>query len=508
MRFDPLRIGLFAELFASVPEEMGSVLERSSFSPNIKERRDYSCAVFDANGRLVAQASHIPVHLGAMEFLMRKWLESGPEIEPDKHYFTNDPYFAGTHLPDITVLRAVDWNGGRIGYLASRAHHSDVGGTSPGSVALVQSIEDEGVRIVPSEMSWDAMQAFAEKTRQPKERRLDLSAQIAAADIGVRRYLTLAQKYGSEFSGLVDQCLAYTELLTRRAIESIPDGEYFGSDRLEDVPHAGGFLEIKLRIQVKGDLITFDFDGTARQAALGINATEAVARSACYYVTRCLTALNFTNGGCWIPVTVIAPPGTIVNAVHPAPVVAGNTETSQRIVDAAFRALRCALPDVIPACSQGTMNNVAMGGSDWAYYETIGGGCGAGPRLDGASGVHCHMSNTRNTPVESLEVDYPIRVLRYELRDGSGGEGLHKGGSGVVREFESLSDGTTTTVVSERRIERPCGAHGGDPGSAGRNVMIRDGIPRDFGGKFVVEMRAGDVLRIETPGGGGWGKKR
>lgn len=507
MMFDPLRVGLFAELLQSVPEEMGHVLERSSFSPNIKERRDYSCAVFSATGDLIAQAAHIPVHLGAMEFLIKRWLSEGPSIEPGKAYVSNDPYFAGTHLPDVTVLHRVDSGEKLLGYVASRAHHSDIGGNSPGSFAPTDHIDEEGVMISPCELTSAKLHEIAEATRQPQQRYADLNAQIAANLTGIKRLCALANRFGDDLQNIIEEGLEYAAAQTLRAIQNIPPGRYAATDFLEDVPHIGNQTKISVEISVSDSEIIFDFTNSDPQVPMGVNATEAVTTSACCYIVRCLAPVQFTNAGCWRNVKVLTKPGTIVCASYPAPVVAGNTETSQRIVDVLLQAMSKAIPNIIPACSQGTMNNVAFGTDEWAYYETIGGGCGAGPNRDGASGVHSHMTNTRNTPVEAIEMELPLRVTRYEIRENSGGVGLHRGGEGVVREYEVLKDGVSATIMSERRKTPPPGAYGGEPAAPGENTLISESKQTKLDSKLITNLRAGDRVRIKTPGGGGWGKQ-
>jgi N-methylhydantoinase B len=484
---DKTRVGLFTEIFASIAEEMGEALERVSFSPNIKERRDYSCALFATDGTLIAQAAHIPVHLGAMEFLMKRWLSEGPPIEEGKFYWTNDPYFAGTHLPDISVLRSV----GEIGYVACRAHHADVGGKFPGSMAPAKNVHDEGFIIAPSEMQ---PEEFLRVARGRSEREGDLAAQRAAVTVGAKRFQEMATKFAAEFDARWRDCIAYAELITREALRTIPEGDYAAEDAIEDI--TPGNINLTITSNAKGS-IRFDFTGTAEHAEMGINATEAVTRSACYYVVRCLAQDAPTNGGCWKPVSVIAPKGTLVNPEYPFPVAAGNTETSQRIVDVILQALAKAIPNRIPACSQGTMNNVAFGTDKWAYYETVGGGSGAGPNTDGANGIHTHMTNTRNTPVEALEMELPLRVTRFELRRGSGGAGERFGGEGVIREYEALEDGITATLMTDRRTIGPPGANGGMPGAEGDNHS------RPSKGTF--RLKNGEKMTLETPGGGGFG---
>lgn len=505
MTFDPVRIGLFTELFASVAEEMGVVLERISYSPNIKERRDHSCAIFDKHGRLVAQAAHIPVHLGAMEILTREWLANGPRIVPGKHYVANDPYFGGTHLPDITILGAADIEGEIIGYVAVRAHHADIGGAKAGSMAPEATIESEGIIIRPGEFDEEIEARLLSASRNADERKGDLLAQIAACHVGATRFEALAKRFGSELAPRFEECLQYAERFTREAIRQIPDGSYSARDVLEDVPGGNQFAELTLEIRKSDDRITFDFTGTDDQRPIGLNATEAVTRSACYYVVRCLAPDAPTNGGCWAPIKVMAPKGTLVNATYPAPVVAGNTETSQRIVDLCLQALSKAMPDRIPACSQGTMNSIAFGKQDWAYYETIAGGAGGGPNRAGASAIHTHMTNTRNTPIEALEIELPLRIREYALRAGSGGQGVHRGGDGVVREFEVLEDGVEVSLMADRQAVGPPGAAGGSRGATGVCYVVRGGVAVRFPSKFATVVNRGDRVRMETPGGGGFG---
>lgn len=505
MKFDPVRIGLFEELFASVAEEMGVVLERVSFSPNIKERRDYSCAIFDRRGRLVAQAAHIPVHLGAMEYLIQEWLANGPQIEIGKYYIANDPYFAGTHLPDITILQAVDLEGEKVGYVAARAHHADIGGEKAGSIAPEISVESEGLIISPREFDVEIEERLLSVSRNAQERKGDLLAQIAACNIGASRFRSLAKKFVADLESRFEECLQYAESFTREAIRAIPDGRYFAVDVLEDIPGGEPLAKLSLEVRKSADRIVFDFTGTEPQRPIGLNATEAVTRSACYYVVRCLAPDAPTNGGCWKPVAVIAPIGTLVNAAYPAPVVAGNTETSQRIVDLCLQALSRAMPDRIPACSQGTMNSLAFGTRNWAYYETIGGGAAGGPVRRGASGIHTHMTNTRNTPIEALEIELPLRVREYRLRPGSGGRGRNPGGDGVVREIEVLEDGVEVSFMGDRHRVGPPGAFGGSPGLPGICYVVRKGEAVRFPSKFSVVLNRGDRVRVETPGGGGFG---
>lgn len=509
LHFDPTQVGIFTELVSSVAEEMGTTLERVAFSTNIKERRDFSCAVFDAEGFLVAQAAHIPVHLGAMEFLMRRWIQEGPPLGEYDIGISNDPYFAGTHLPDISLIAPVHVGGERIGYVACRAHHADVGGKDPGSFSPVRDVREEGAILRPSLYGESALRELLSRSRNPREREGDLEAQRAAIEVGRRRFADLAQRYGAQLPRRIRECRAYSERLTRAALEQVPPSEWTAEDWLEDVPEPGRTVPLRVRIRTDGQgSIAFDFSGSAPQQPIGVNATEAVTRSACYYVVRCLAPDAPTNAGCFLPVSVVAPSGSVVNASFPAPVVAGNTETSQKIVDVILQALQQALPDRIPACSQGTMNNVAIGTHEWTYYETVGGGCGAGKGAHGASGWHSHMTNTANTPAEALELVLPLRVLRYELKAGSGGDGAKRGGGGVVREIQHLGDEATLSLMTERRSTRPPGAQGGGAGEAGANRIVRaDGSEEVLPAKCTARLFYGDRLILETPGGGGWGER-
>lgn len=507
VRFDPTRVSLFTELVSSVAEEMGVTLERVAFSTNIKERRDFSCAVFDVEGRLVAQAAHIPVHLGAMEFLMLRWLQEGPRLAPGEFGITNDPFFAGTHLPDISLIAPVEYHDAIVGYVACRAHHADVGGEVPGSFSPVDDVRREGVILHPQRFGRGAIQELLSRSRNVAEREGDLEAQRAAIMVGVRRYRDLAARLGDNLPRLISEARAYAEACTRVALKGLPRGVWEARDHLEDVPSPGEHVAVCLSLSLDGDGgIRFDFTGTAPQQPVGLNATEAVTRSACAYIVRCLAGDVPTNAGCFAPMEVIAPPASLVNATFPAPVVGGNTETSQRIVDVILQALAQALPEQVPACSQGTMNNVAVGSHGWAYYETLGGGCGAGPGRPGASGWHSHMTNTANTPSETLEAELPLRVLRYELRSGSGGGGRHRGGEGVVRVIEFLDEEGEASIFSDRRSSSVPGAQGGLPGAPGSNRIIRsDGQSEVLASKTSVRLKRGDKLVIETPGGGGWG---
>ncbi len=529
---DPATLAIFNALFASVAEEMGVALGRSAHSPNIKERRDYSCAVFDAQGRLVAQAAHIPVHLGAMPEAVRAALPLAP-FAPGDGVILNDPYLGGTHLPDITMVSpvfAAKLNGGTgfslskrlIGFVASRAHHADVGGAAPGSMPMASELYQEGIIIPPlklyarGQLNHAALALILRNVRTPAERWGDLDAQWAAQRLGVRRLGEIITRYGAaEVEQQMEALLDYAERMTHAALRQVPDGEYEFEDYLDDDGVSDEPVPIRVRLTVRGGSLHCDFTGSAPERPSSVNAVAAVTRSAVYYVVRCLLEEGVPgNEGCFRPITFHLPEASIVNARPPRAVSAGNVETSQRIVDVVLGALAKALPDRIPAASSGTMNNLGIGGFDpfrqqsFAYYETVAGGAGAGPSGDGLSGVHTHMTNTMNTPIEALEMTYPLRVLRYGLRRGSGGRGHHSGGDGIVREVEFLAP-ATLTVVSERRRQRPWGLAGGEAGRRGRTLLSRGGgAPKGLPSKVEVQVLEGDRLALETPGGGGWGEAR
>jgi N-methylhydantoinase B/oxoprolinase/acetone carboxylase alpha subunit len=517
-RPDPIAAEVFRHLFISVAEEMGVTLERTAYSPNIKERRDHSCALFDAEGALVAQAAHIPVHLGAFPLLMRA-------LVPRFHWrrgdvvICNDPYLGGTHLPDISVISPAFTRSGRLaGFVANRAHHADVGGAFPGSMAPTTETYQEGVILPPLKLieagrtNEPLLELFLRNVRTPEERRGDLSAQLAANATGLTRFEALLERYGaSEVRLRIKEARRRSAQAVSTFLDTFPAGRFEFTDLLDDDGHGSGPLPIRVALQMRDGKLIVDFAGTTPQAKGSINATLAVTRSAAYYALICLLPEEEAiNEGVFEAVEVRAPEGTIVNARPPAAVAAGNVETSQRIVDAVFGALAQALPDRIPAASQGTMNNLTLGGIDpatggpWAYYETIGGGAGASPSADGASGIHCHMSNTRNTPAEALEYHYPLRVRQYALREGSGGSGIHHGGDGVVREVELLAE-TTATLLTDRRSRGPYGLAGGEEGQPGRNVVIEDGQELELASKGSFTLKKGSRLRLETPGGGGFG---
>ena len=474
----------------SVAEEMGAVLIRSAFSANIKERRDCSTALFDEHGRMIAQAEHIPVHLGALPDAVAAVRDHDPG--PDDVFVLNDPYTGGTHLPDITLVSRTP-----VGFAATRAHHADVGAVEPGSLpATSRSLDEEGIVIPPTRLDRATLDSLTGRMRNPDERRGDLRAQLAANRMATRRLEELCARRGRDLVvAAMDELHDYAERRVRAAIAELPDGRYESSDVLEA---AEGDLGLRVTLTVDGDGLDLDFAGTAPQHGGNLNCPLAVTRSACYFVVRCLTDPDApASGGAFAPVTVRAPVGSLVNAGPPAAVAGGNVETSSRIADVVFGAFGEAID--VPAQGQGSMNNVTLGNNRFTYYETIGGGQGACPDADGPSGVHVAMSNTLSTPTEALELGYPIRVERHALRLGSGGAGRHRGGDGVVRELRVL-DACRLSIVSERRRHAPRGRAGGGPGRAGRNLLNGSELPA----KVSRDLAPGDVVRIETPGGGGY----
>ncbi len=489
----------------SVTEEMAAVLVRSAFSPNIKERRDCSTALFDEDGTMVAQAESIPVHLGSLpDALAAVRAAAGTCVHmghflgpaPGETWILNDPFAGGTHLPDLTLVSPT-----ALGFAVSRAHHADVGGAEPGSLPAGSTrLEEEGVVIPPTRLDDVALAELTGRMRNPDERGGDLRAQLAAHRLAERRVAELADRYGPDRVRRAMRALvAYSERRVRAALAALPDGRWEAVELLET---ADGELELRAAVAVRGDAVEIDFAGTAPQHGGNLNCPLAVTRSACYFVVRCVTDPDVpASAGAFAPVTVLAPAGSLVNAGPPAAVAAGNVETSSRLVDLLFAAFGRAV--AVPAQGQGTMNNVVLGNDSFAYYETIGGGQGACPDADGPSGVHVAMSNTLNTPVEALELAYPLRVERYALRPGSGGAGAHRGGDGVVRELRALED-CRLSVLAQRRRSAPRGAAGGEPGARGRTLVNGVELPplasRD--------LAAGDVLTVETPGGGGYGPAR
>jgi N-methylhydantoinase B len=523
---DPITLQLYRHRCAGVAEEMGVTLRRTAYSPNIKERLDFSCAIFDGAGRMIAQAAHIPAHLGAMPASVLTILDRFPTWEEGDVVIVNDPFEGGNHLPDITMISPVftpspahPLTASPTFFVASRAHHADVGGMAPGSLPLSTEIYQEGIIIPPLKLyragvlNEDVLRLILRNVRTPDERRGDLAAQRAAATVGARRLQELVTTHGrDEVLAYAGHLCDYSERITRAAIAAWPDGVYTFADVLEVIEGDQLTLApLRVTATIAGDGVTFDFAGTASVVRGSLNAVIAITQSACYYVVRCLVDDEVPmNAGCFAPVTVLAPADCLVNAQSPAAVAAGNVETSQRIVDVVLGALAQALPDRIPAASQGTMNNLLIGGrrldgTPYTYYETIGGGSGGGPAGDGLSGAQVHMTNTLNTPVEALELAYPFRLERYSLRAGSGGAGEHAGGDGIVREYTVLTP-ATVTMQSERRAVAPWGLAGGDAGAVGRNLIIHaDGREEALPSKFTRRLEPGERLRVETPGGGGWG---
>jgi N-methylhydantoinase B len=519
----PVELEVFRHLFTAIAEEMGAALKRAAFSPNIKERRDYSCAVFDPAGAAIAVGDHMPVHLGAMPMSVEAALAVLGELAPGDVACSNDPFRGGTHIPDVTLLAAVHTpEGTLLGYVASRAHHSDMGGSTPGSMPLAREIYEEGLRIPPvrlyragrrDEGLWRLLLA---NVRTPRERDGDLEAQLASLATGRARLLDIVARRGVDATlGAMEALVAYADRLVAAGLELIPDGTYAAEDFLEDDGFGSGHLPIRATIDVRGSALTIDFAGSAAQAAGGVNAVAAITSSAARYVVRCVVESLIgeslpAGGGSMKSVTLLLPDASVVNAREPAAVAAGNVETSQRITDVLLAAFARALPDLIPALSQGTMNNTTIGGPDprsggvFAYYETVGGGMGAGPTGPGLSGVHVHMSNSLNTPIEALEHAYPLRVTRYEIRRGTGGGGLHHGGDGLRRDLQVLGP-AQVALLSERRERGPMGARGGRDGAPGQNVLIRDGVEEPLPSKATFSVVAGDVVSVRSPGGGGWG---
>lgn len=534
MSFDPIRLEVFKNLFAAIAEEMGVVLRKASYSPNIKERRDFSCAIFDHSGNMIAQAAHIPVHLGSMplsvsaairEFSQPAQGEGHSGLLPGDMVLLNDPFRGGTHLPDLTLVAPVFYSadcqpGQLVGFVACRAHHADVGGMTPGSMPIAREVFQEGLILPPvklykqGNLDQDILKIVLANVRTPQERQGDLMAQAAANQRGMARLIELIARYGVDEVDLnMRELLAYSERMARALIEELPDGRYSFTDHLDDDGFTAEQIPIQVAITIEHDQAIVDFSGSAEQVSGSMNAVYAITLSAVYYVFRCLIGLDIpNNSGCLAPIQIIAPPGTVVNALHPAPVAGGNVETSQRIVDVLLGALSQAGPDRVPAASQGTMNNLTIGGWDpekktmFAYYETIAGGMGARPASDGVSAVHTHMTNTLNTPIEALEYAYPLRVLRYEIRRGSGGTGKFHGGDGIRRDIQVLTQ-AQVSLISERRKLQPYGLQGGQPGLPGQNKIIHTGVEEFIPGKGTFHLQAGSVISVQTPGGGGFGSK-
>ena len=502
MTLDAVGLEVMAHAFASVAEEMGLVLVHSALSPNIRERRDASAALFDADGEMIAQAAHIPVHLGALADAVAAVRAEQPR--PGEVFLLNDPYAGGSHLPDLTLIGAIDVDGAIGGYSVVRAHHSDVGGMTPGSMpAGARELYAEGLVIPPVRWTPEVERMLLANVRTPAMRRGDLAAQHAAALRGADGLRALARRHGwKELRDAARDLLDYAERRTRAALSRLATASPLEAvDYLEGDGVDNGDLEIHVRVAIADGIFHADFTGTAPAARGNVNCPLAVTRSALLFVVRTLLSEDVpTNGGVQRAIRITAPRGCLVNAERPSAVAAGNVETSQRIADTVFRALAEG-GLAVPAQGQGTMNNVTFGGPGWTYYETIGGGQGASRGAAGPSGVHVGMSNTRNTPIEVLELEHPLRVRTYALRRGSGGAGTWAGGDGVVREFEALGP-MEATLLTERRRHGPRGAAGGSDGAPGANLENGAALPA----KVTLQLAAGDVLRIETPGGGGWGR--
>jgi N-methylhydantoinase B len=518
---DPTRLEIFKNVFHSVAEEMGAALRRSAFSPNIKERRDYSCAVYDANGQVLAMGDHMPVHLGSMPASVAA-ARAALDLQPGDIALLNDPFAGGTHLPDLTMVMPIFLRGRPRPsfYVANRAHHADIGGALAGSMGPAREIFQEGLRIPPVKLfrrgvaDRDLMEILLANVRTPAEREGDLAAQIAACRTGERRLTEIVAKYGqTEVQQYGSHLLAYSEKMMRAALRELRPGTYTAEDFMDDDGVTRTPLRVRVCIRIAGARAHVDYTGSSPQCAGNVNAVEAIAISAVYYVFRCLLSEDVpATSGLLAPIQVHAPAGTVVNARPPAAVAGGNVEMSQRMVDTLLRALAKAAPHRIPAASQGTMNNLTLGGIDtrrgasipFAYYETIAGGMGARPGLDGASAIHTHMTNSWNTPIEVFEHSYPVRLKTYAVRRGSGGAGRYRGGDGIIRAVELLAP-THVGLLGDRRRRGPYGLAGGHDGKPGKNTLIIRGKSQELPGKCSFFADQGALLRIETPGGGAWG---
>ena len=509
-----IELSLFSSRMNAICEEMGLILQRVAFSPNIIDRLDFSCAIFDSNGELIAQAAHIPVHLGSMAYAMSA-IVSEISWQAGDMYILNDPYSGGTHLPDVTIISPLFIEGKCCAFVANRAHHADIGADSPGSMPIAEHLQDEGLLIKPTRLlkndSIDVgqMQSLTQNMRNPSNSEGDFSAQISANRAGLQRLCELILLMRLEKFNVACHALdGYAQQLARQALADIKPGTYSACDYMDDDGKGNKDIAIHVVMTVSEENLSVDFSGTSKQVSGNINCPLSVTAAAVYYVFRSLLP-SYTPlcQGSFRLLEITAPVGSLLNAQHPAAVAAGNVETSTRVVDVLLAALADALPDRIPAASHGSMNNLAMGSNDvgqrWDYYETIGGGMGASPKIDGLSAIQTHMTNTLNTPIEVIESNYPLRVQRYAIRSGSGGEGYHRGGEGIIREFKFLS-AATVTLLTERRYHSPPGMKQGGDGKAGINQLNDQLLPP----KISIDVKAGDVLSIQTPGGGGWGKSK
>jgi N-methylhydantoinase B len=520
MKLDAVTLAVMNSRLAAVAEEMGVVLGKTAFSPNIKERHDFSCALFDRRGELVAQAAHIPVHLGSTPLSVRAAIER-LRMRPGDVAALNDPFAGGTHLPDLTLVAPV-FIGGRarpFAYVANRAHHADIGGMAPGSMALATEIYQEGLRLPPvmivrgGQVARDVLELFLANTRVREEREGDLRAQIAALWIGAERIRALAGAAGrASIAAAMEALKDYAARLMEAELRRLKPGVYSAEDFLDDDGFGTTRIPIRVSVKIGGGRALVDFSGSAPQVRGNLNANYAITLSATFYVMKCLAAEAVpANEGLMRPIEVCAPRGSIVNANPPAAVAGGNVETSQRIVDVLMRAMARAAPGRIPAASSGSMSNLTIGGFDrfrgrhFTYYETVAGGAGAAPGRPGASGIHTHMTNTLNTPIEALEAYYPLRVTEYRIRRGSGGKGAARGGDGLIREIEALVE-SSASILTERRAIAPWGLAGGGAGATGANYVVRGGKKEKIPGKINTRLQPGDRVRIETPGGGGWGR--
>ena len=507
-RLDPVTLSVLASALSGVAEEMGAVLIRGAYSSNIKERRDCSAGLFDERGKMVAQAEHIPVHLGAMPEAVRAVMDKNPE--PDDIFAINDPYSGGTHLPDITLVSPLAHEGEIIGYAVTRAHHSDVGGMSPGSMPSdSHEIYQEGIIIPPTrlvrggEYVQDVLDLLLANVSTPDLRRGDLRAQIAANNIAEERIEELMERRGKDVVlTAFEEVISYAEKRACEAIRDLPDGEYTAEDYMEGDGVIDEDIPIKATVAIKEDSMTIDFAGTADAVEGNVNCPLPVTRSSCYFALRVLLPGDIpANAGTYAPLEIKAPEGSLLNATYPSAVVAGNVETSNRIADTVLAAFSNFAPEKLPAQGQGTMNNTIIGGGGWTYYETIGGGQGASEKGSGPSGVHTSMTNTMNTPIEAFEMEYPMRVERYELLYDSGGSGKHRGGDGIVRSVRVL-DPASLSLLTDRRRHPPQGAQGGEPGAVGENLLNDEELPAKVGRRLEEE----DVVTVKTPGGGGYGQ--
>ncbi|MCL4244383.1 MAG: hydantoinase B/oxoprolinase family protein [Candidatus Dadabacteria bacterium] len=518
MPLSSFELEIFRNILSSIAEEMGVVLIRAAFSPNIKERRDLSCAIFETDGEMIAQAAHIPVHLGSMSFAVRAVMDD-PDTAPGDVFILNDPYKGGTHLPDVTCIAPVFIGGKLEFYVAARAHHADIGGLTPGSMPLSTSIEEEGLLIPPSRLyrkgrlNKKLFDEILSATRDPEEREGDLRAQLGSLEVGIKRLRHAAEKYSlKKIKEAGDELLSYSEKMMREVIRQIPDGTYKFRDFLDDDGAGTRNIPIEVAINIKGGGAVVDFSGTAKMVKGCLNTPLSVTTAATVYVFQCMAPAEMPlNSGPLRAIKIAAEKGSVLHAQYPAAVVGGNTETSQRVVDVVFGALSKAAPERIPAASAGTMSNTTFGGvnpatgKEFAYYETIAGSMGARQGKDGVSAVQTHMTNTLNTPIEALERELPVMIDFYSVRRGSGGAGRYGGGDGIVRKFRFLTD-AVLSIITERRRHAPYGVGGGESGKRGRNTITRRGKRKQIAPKVTLDIKKGDVLGIETPGGGGWGK--